>query len=85
MPLLPRRQVTVAPEDSGTADALRSVAHKIVADTFVVMSGDLVTDAPLQAVVTSHNVRGARATMVVTPRKTSPCMETKPGKAPKVR
>jgi NDP-sugar pyrophosphorylase family protein len=50
--------VTVA-EDHGTADALRAVASKITASTVVVLSGDLLIDLPVNALVASHLVREA--------------------------
>lgn len=72
------------PEEYGTADALRAVASKITCSTFVVVSGDLLTDVPVNALVASHQMHGALATVMLCPRKTSPASETKPGKPPKV-
>mmetsp|Transcript_15489 Transcript_15489/g.33608 ORF Transcript_15489/g.33608 Transcript_15489/m.33608 type:complete len:476 (-) Transcript_15489:297-1724(-) len=76
-------EVVTVPEDYGTADALRAVASKVTAQTFVVVSGDLLTDLPVNALVASHQMNGAYATVLLSHRKTSPTTETKPGKAPK--
>jgi hypothetical protein len=76
--------VAAVPEDSGTADALRAVTHLLTSDTVVVYSGDLITDVPVQALVVSHQVSGALATVLLGQRRTSPTTTTKPGKAPKV-
>ena len=71
------------PEGHGTADALRAVASRISSQTFVVLSGDLLTDVPVNALVASHQMNSALTTVVLSPRKTSPASETKPGKPPK--
>ncbi|GAX72742.1 hypothetical protein CEUSTIGMA_g198.t1 [Chlamydomonas eustigma] len=76
-------EVITVPEDYGTADALRSVASKITASTLVVISGDLLTDVPVNALVASHQMHRALATVMLCPRKVSPASETKPGKPPK--
>lgn len=76
-------EVVTVPEEYGTADALRAVASKITSSTFVVMSGDLLTDVPVNALVASHQMHGALATVMLCPRKISPASETKPGKPPK--
>lgn len=78
-------EVITVPEDSGTADALNAVASHITSDTVVVYSGDLLSDVPLQALVVTHQLSGAVATVLVGSRKTSPTTETKPGRAPRVR
>lgn len=80
-------QLTVKsiPDDSSgghTAGALRAVAHKLSGRNFLVVSGDLVTDIPLKALLASHFVNSATCTSLFTRRKTSASAETKPGKAP---
>ncbi len=82
----PSPQVVPVAEGYGTADALRAVASRITSRTFVVLSGDLLTDVPVGALVAQHNLHaGAMATMLLADRKVSPASETKPGKPPKVR
>ena len=78
--------VTVG-EECGTGDALRAVAAGLdpSVDGLVVYSGDLVTDAPLPAMLVAHRLGGALATALVSARRVAPSSETKPGKAPKVR
>ena len=78
-------QVVCANSESGSADAVRTVADKLRGDCVVVMSGDVVTDIPLNAVVFNHNMRGASITSVLCKHKSSPSEGTKAGKAPKVR
>ena len=62
-------QVVTVPEDYGTADALRAVADKVTSGTFVVLSGDLLSDVPVNALVASHQMHGALATVMLCPRK----------------
>ncbi|GLC42884.1 hypothetical protein PLESTB_001434500 [Pleodorina starrii] len=76
-------EVVSVPEGYGTADALRSVASRITSPSFVVLSGDLLTDVPVGALVAQHNLHAAMATMLLAQRKVSPASETKPGKPPK--
>ncbi|MEW5317384.1 MAG: hypothetical protein WDW38_008684 [Sanguina aurantia] len=76
-------EVVCVPEEFGTADALRAVADRLTSPTFIVLSGDLLTDLPVNALVTSHQLNSALATVLLVPRKTSPTTETKPGRAPK--
>ncbi|KAK9828728.1 hypothetical protein WJX72_001741 [[Myrmecia] bisecta] len=76
-------EVKSVPEDSGTADALRTVRDKLKGANIVVISGDLVADVPLKAIMATHYVNQSTATSLLAPRKTSPSSETKPGKAPK--
>jgi NDP-sugar pyrophosphorylase family protein len=49
-------EIVTVGEDHGTADALRAVANKITASTVVVLSGDLLIDLPVNALVASHLV-----------------------------
>jgi translation initiation factor eIF-2B subunit gamma len=50
--------VITVPEECGTADALRLVAGQVSAETLVVLSGDILTDLPLRALVVTHQVGG---------------------------
>ncbi|KAG1665277.1 hypothetical protein FOA52_015854 [Chlamydomonas sp. UWO 241] len=76
-------EVVAVPEGCGTADALRAVAHRIASHSFVVLPGDLVTDVAVAALVASHQMQGALASVTLVPRKISPASETKPGKVPR--
>ncbi|PNW86040.1 hypothetical protein CHLRE_03g207825v5 [Chlamydomonas reinhardtii] len=77
-------EVVSVPEGYGTADALRAVASRITSASFVVLSGDLLTDVPVGALVAQHNLHAsAMATMLLAHRRVSPASETKPGKPPK--
>ncbi|GAQ86424.1 nucleotidyltransferases [Klebsormidium nitens] len=58
-------RVTAVPEDSGTAEALRAVAHQIRAKDFIVLSGDLVCDVALGAVAAAHCRSTAAATALL--------------------
>ncbi len=77
-------EVVTVPDESSSADALRAVAGRISTGTVVVMAADLLSDVPLQALLATHAVSEALATVLVGRVKTSPSAETKPGKAPKV-
>lgn len=76
-------EVVTVPEGSGTADALRIAADKISAEACLVISGDLLTDVPLHALVAKHQLTSALATVLLGQTKASPTTTTKPGKAPK--
>lgn len=78
-------KVITVGEDCDTGDALRAVSQHLdpVSPGVVVYPGDLVCDAPLGAMVVSHQLSGALATALVGARRVSPTTETKPGKAPK--
>jgi translation initiation factor eIF-2B subunit gamma len=76
-------QVIQVPEETGSAEALKSVADRIASSSVVVISGDLVTDVPISALVATHQMSGASATITLVQRKVSPASETKPGKPPK--
>lgn len=58
-------QVAAVPEDSDTADALRSVMHRLTAEDFLVVSGDLVSDVPIGAVAAAHRRQGALVTALL--------------------
>ncbi|XP_024398106.1 uncharacterized protein [Physcomitrium patens] len=60
-----RVEVIAAPEDSDTADALRSVMHRLTAEDFLVVSGDLVSDVPIGAVAATHRRQGALITALL--------------------
>eukprot|EP00892_Ulva_mutabilis_P010449 jgi/Ulvmu1/7777/UM004_0006.1 len=68
---------------SGSADAVRAVADKLSGDMVVVMSGDTVTDLPLDTVLFTHRMRGAVASTVLAQSTSSAAATTKPGKIPK--
>jgi translation initiation factor eIF-2B subunit gamma len=53
------------PEDVDTADALRAVMHRLTAEDFLVVSGDLVCDVPVGAVAAAHRRQGALVTALV--------------------
>eukprot|EP00884_Botryococcus_braunii_P012713 jgi/Botrbrau1/21442/Bobra.0216s0050.1 len=78
-------QVKSTAEGSDTADALRAVPDKIREkhEHLLVMSGDLVTDIPLKTFIASHFVTGAVASCLLTPTRTSPASQTKPGSSPR--
>eukprot|EP00899_Mesostigma_viride_P013124 jgi/Mesvir1/21812/Mv04200-RA.2 len=59
-----RLKVVVAsvPEDYGSADALRSIAHRIKADDFLLVSGDLVCNLDLTEIVALHRIKAAQVT-----------------------
>jgi mannose-1-phosphate guanylyltransferase / phosphomannomutase len=48
----------------GTAGSVRNAAH-LLDDTFLVISGDALTDIDLSAVMASHHERGSHATIVL--------------------
>ena len=49
----------------GTAGSVKHAAH-LLTDTFLVVSGDALTDFDLEAIVTAHRESGAMATMALT-------------------
>jgi mannose-1-phosphate guanylyltransferase/phosphomannomutase len=49
----------------GTAGSVRNAAH-LLDDTFLIMSGDCLTDIDLSWVITQHRERGAMASIVLT-------------------
>lgn len=76
-------EVRSVPEDSSSAAALAQLKDDLKAESFIVMSGDLVTDVPLKALAASHYVTEATATVLLRVKRISPASETKPGRAPK--
>jgi translation initiation factor eIF-2B subunit gamma len=75
--------VVTVPEEASTASALRSLQSKIKSDTFVVLSGDLVSELQLKPIVAAHQLSKSLCTVLLSQRRSSPSAETKPGKAPK--
>ncbi|MGD0393757.1 MAG: NDP-sugar synthase [Acidimicrobiales bacterium] len=58
----------VEPEPRDTAGAIRFAArHCSVDETFVVVNGDVLTDSDLSALIDFHRLRGAEATIALTP------------------
>ncbi|PTQ38536.1 hypothetical protein MARPO_0050s0012 [Marchantia polymorpha] len=58
-------EVVSVPEDYETADALRKISHWLITDDFLVVSGDLVSDVPLEAVVAAHRRQDAVVTALL--------------------
>ncbi|MEM9164235.1 MAG: sugar phosphate nucleotidyltransferase, partial [Cyanobacteria bacterium P01_F01_bin.4] len=61
-------QMTYAVEEDqplGTAGCVKNIAD-LLTDTFLVISGDSVTDFDLQAAIQFHKERGSKATLVLT-------------------
>jgi NDP-sugar pyrophosphorylase family protein len=50
----------------GTAGAIKAVQHLIRGDTFLVVNGDVLTDADLGALLSFHHAQGAVATVMGT-------------------
>ncbi|KAK3266783.1 hypothetical protein CYMTET_24626 [Cymbomonas tetramitiformis] len=72
----------VSTETTGSADALRAIAHKITYENFMVVSGDLICDVSISSLVVSHCSREAMLTSVLKPIKNLTDPETgKPAKA----
>jgi mannose-1-phosphate guanylyltransferase len=63
-----RLTYAVEPSPLDTAGAIRFAAdHAGIGETFVVVNGDVLTDADLSALVDFHRQRGAEATIGLTP------------------
>ncbi|KAK9273025.1 hypothetical protein L1049_017832 [Liquidambar formosana] len=58
-------EVAAVPEDVGTADALRAIAHHLTANNILVVSGDLVCDVPPGAVAAAHRRHDAVVTAML--------------------
>ncbi|KAA6423077.1 MAG: hypothetical protein FRX49_07065 [Trebouxia sp. A1-2] len=76
-------EVRSVTEDSSSAAAVAQLKDDLKADSFIVLSGDLVSDVPLKALAASHYVTEATVTVLLKEKRISPASETKPGKAPK--
>eukprot|EP00898_Chlorokybus_atmophyticus_P003383 jgi/Chlat1/4045/Chrsp26S04100 len=61
--------VAAVPEETGSADALRAVSSRITSKEFLVVSGDVVCDIPLGAVVAAHRLRPSVATALLAPHR----------------
>lgn len=72
-------QVAAVAEDVGTADAMRAVAHRLVADDILVVSGDLVCDIQLGAVAAAHARQRAAVTAVICARPAAGIAESSSG------
>ncbi|KFM29331.1 putative translation initiation factor eIF-2B subunit gamma [Auxenochlorella protothecoides] len=70
-------------EGSSPVEALRGVRDRLRAPHVVLLSGDVVTEVPLQAQLLTHRLRGAAVTPLLARRRESAAAETKPGQAPK--
>ncbi len=58
----------VEPEPLDTAGAIRFAAtHGDIDETFLVLNGDVLTDADLGELIEFHRIRGAEATIALTP------------------
>lgn len=77
--------VVTAASESGSADAVRLVAHRLTGSNVVLMSGDTITDMGLSSVLFTHSIHGAGITAVLAKTATSASANTKLGKTPKVR
>ena len=63
-----RLQYAVEPEPLDTAGAIRFAAkHGAIDETFVVVNGDVLTDADLGELIEFHRTRDAEATIALTP------------------
>src|SRR6185503_1430889 len=51
------------PELTGDAGGVRAMKHNLLDGTFVVMMGDLLTDADITEIVADHKRKGALATI----------------------
>lgn len=60
-----RVEVVAAPEDKGTAGALRAISHHLTASDILVVSGDLVCDVPPGAVAAAHRRHDAVVTAML--------------------
>jgi translation initiation factor eIF-2B subunit gamma len=63
--------------------ALRAVLDRVRTESFVLLSGDVVTEAPLRAQLLAHHLRGAAVTALFGRRRTSPAADTPLGSAPR--
>jgi mannose-1-phosphate guanylyltransferase/phosphomannomutase len=61
-----RMQYVTATADYGTAGAVRNAAELIAGERILVISGDVLTDFDLGALLQEHDTRGAEATIALT-------------------
>lgn len=64
-----------------TADALRAVMHRLTAEDFLVVSGDLVSDVPVGAVAAAHRRQEALLTALLCARAS----DSEPGSVDKTK
>jgi translation initiation factor eIF-2B subunit gamma len=76
-----RVEVVRVQEGVGSVAALRYVIDRLRGDTFLLLSGDVVTEVPLRAMLLAHQLKGAALTALLG-RRPSPAADTQPGKAP---
>ncbi|GAB4821626.1 hypothetical protein N2152v2_008672 [Parachlorella kessleri] len=76
-------EVRAVTEGAPTLEALRQVADRIRTEHFVLLSGDVVTEVCLQALILRHHVTNAAVTALLARRRVSAASETKPGKPPR--
>ncbi|MGH2734427.1 MAG: sugar phosphate nucleotidyltransferase [Actinomycetota bacterium] len=62
-----RVEVTHEEEPLGTAGAIKNAEALVGDETFLCFNGDVLTNADLGAIVESHRLRGAEATLTLTP------------------
>ncbi|KAL3689175.1 hypothetical protein R1sor_015484 [Riccia sorocarpa] len=60
-----RVEVVSVPEELETADVLRKISHRLTADDFLVVSGDLMSDIPVGAVAALHRRKDAAVTALL--------------------
>ncbi|GAB2230798.1 hypothetical protein Droror1_Dr00015090 [Drosera rotundifolia] len=60
-----RVEVAAAPEDVGSAGAIRAIAHRLFASDILVVSGDLVCDVPPGAIASVHRRHDAAVTAML--------------------
>jgi len=71
-------------ENTGAVDALREVlTSRIKTSSFILLRGDVITDASLRSLLMVHHLNNAAVTALLFKRKISPATETKPGYAPR--
>ncbi|CAD7696552.1 unnamed protein product [Ostreobium quekettii] len=76
-------KVITIPEGGNDIDGLAAALAAVTTDIVVVMDTGVITDVSLRALVCSHYVGSAVATVALIKRKASASKNTKPGKAPK--
>lgn len=76
-------EVVKVSENTAAVDALREVlTSRIKTSSFILLRGDVITDASLRSLLMVHHLKNATVTALLSKRKISPATETKPGYAP---
>jgi translation initiation factor eIF-2B subunit gamma len=75
-----RVEVARVAEGLSSVAALRAILGAVRTQHFVLLSGDVVTEAPLRAQLLAHHARGAAATALLAPR--AGAADGRPGRAP---